>query len=136
MKMAPTVDADSTLCACECQELVGAGDIDSLAIESEDPIEERSCAGRDHGRGTDTTETARTERHPDTDSERDYQQAREVGSELVVEPRAARRQRAEIRDVVARRAERLRLSQVGGDPAGVERDEGEQPARASEPCSP
>lgn len=90
-KVAPAVNPDSILWACECHGVVVAGDVDPSAVETEDPVEERAGSRRDQSRGAEAAESTGPERAPETDAEHDHEQPGQIGSELVVEPRAARR---------------------------------------------
>src|SRR4051812_12827628 len=101
--------------------VVLAGGVDALTVEPEDPVEERRNACGDQRCGAEATEPTRAQRVPETNSERDDQHPGQIRPELVVEPRASRRQCAEVGDVVVGGAERRRLSEVAGDPADVER---------------
>src|SRR5690349_3904514 len=112
--------------------VVRARRVDPLAVEPEDPVEEAAGPRDDHCSGAEAAERARTEREPETDAERDDEQPAEIRGELVVEPRTAGGQRAEVGEIVVGGAERGRLDEVTGDPAGVERQEGDETAEAEE----
>lgn len=82
--------------------------------------------------GTETPEHVGAQRAPEPKGERHDQETRQVCADLVVEPRAVRRRRAEVGDVVVGGAERGGLREAAGDPADVDRHEGEETADAGQ----
>src|SRR4029079_17635590 len=74
-----------------------------------------------------------SERAPQPESEADDEKPREVRTDLVVEPRARRRVRTEVADVVVRGVERIGLGEVTEHEPDDEDDRCCEPAEGSEP---
>jgi hypothetical protein len=110
--------------------VVRARCVDPAAVQPEEAVEEAAGSGERQRHRAEAPEEVGAEREPEADREDDHQQAGQVGSDLVVEPSAARGDGAEVGDVVVGGAEGGGLCEVAREPPDRAREEGDQAADA------
>jgi hypothetical protein len=125
---AAPVIPDSILWACECHEVFRQPWSMPRQSRRKIPSRKRADARDDHGQRADPAKHVRAERAPEAQPEDDDEQARQVRTDLVVEPWIAGGPRPEVGDVVPNGAVGVRLRKAARDPGDVHRHEGDQSA--------
>jgi hypothetical protein len=83
--------------------------VHAATVEPEQPVEERTHGEDPEGNHSNSPRERCPDDLPVAERQRDEEQPRQVGAELVVEPRLVRRERAQVADVVVDDALRVRL---------------------------
>ncbi len=123
-----TVTTDSFPCTARVPRRVVTVGIDPAAVQPEEAVEEHPDPDEAEKEYSEPGGQAASQGAPQPEREDENEQTGQVRGDLVVEPGALGRDRAEIADVVVGRAERLGLAEVTHDEPDDEGHRREQPA--------